>query len=327
MDYANRVAQSQTVVGAVPGPRAAALTKASAAEARPADVWNDLRPLFCNRKIGFPAVIVFGCFWEDLGCQPGELTVNVAKYGKSKGIGRDGHSLRDAIAKLDKFTNLVKVKWRSKSGTYQIYVYRPLPEHAEARPDPQRQLPGFDECPIISGMGGHCAYSAGRHRRGTSMLRSKRRSSTPRPTGRRARENPAGLRGEPRGENPAALHAADGTITPSEKPQFSAENLPSTAAPSPTGEPAGFSPRGFPRGVFPAQSPQGCMQSTTHAPASLDSKKKINQLNGSNEPKSLNESNDVPPSEARFLAEANARLKRAQGAGGPRPDGAPCYRS
>ena len=86
--------------------------------------------------------MLFGELWDMMGCEPGEMSFTYTGLGEL--LSRDRTTIRDMLAKLHQFWDLLDVS-KPKKGPMVLRLFRPLPGHATAKPDPQRLLPGFDE--------------------------------------------------------------------------------------------------------------------------------------------------------------------------------------
>ena len=265
------------------------------------DVWKDIEPLLKNPKIGAAAAVLFGTVWKAVGAQPVEKYTFTTKW-LAKRLGRDPSSILAQIKKLHTIHDLFHVRERDRWGRYQIDIYRPCPGHGTARPDAQLALPGFTEFAII-GMGAEVT-PAPRDSQGSVGQGSK----APVPDGEQNR--PAAFDGAApqarRGDNPPETADPAGTLRASvilrasgnsprpsqDRGEFPAvpasvegvgEFPEAQQAPVSAGKQgSGNSPRSAVEGVgeFPAaKTARGIphaqkradTQSTTHAPASLDS--------------------------------------------------------
>ena len=322
------------------------------------DVWKDIRYLRKNPKIGHPATMLFGVVWEAAGGKPCEGYVFTAKW-LAKELGRDPSSIRAQIKKLHAIHDLFHIREcnRDRGGRYKVDIYRPFAGHATAQPDPQLVLPNFSDDAIIDtgaevtpaprdsqgrvGQGSEAPGATGepncpaafdgaapQARRGDNPLETADPAGTLHAsvifTPGHAGNSPR-FRSESRGEFPA-LQAASGPrgeFPALQKPPISAEKRHAGNSPSPEtrGEFPALSPpntRGIPRAQKSAEKPPDT-QSTTHAPASLDSSKEESYPMVSNDlMKPMNPKTHARPpaeaDEAALLAATQAHIDRCRAA-------------
>ena len=186
------------------------------------DVWEDGKYLRRNKAVG-PAQITWGAMWQIVGGKKGRYVLTARQIQAC--ARRDCSTIRCDIEKLGEVGGARRDR-PQLAGGISLYIYNPVPSHAEARADPQMIFPQFwqepvgDLAPLLDQMNplwpGAAkaatpkAQATGKTPRGNPRgeipaHRGAGKSRARKPREFRGKTRKRSPRGKPRGENPAAL--------------------------------------------------------------------------------------------------------------------------